>query len=98
MNFENANLKNVDFTDSDLRYANFTNANLTGSFLNFAKLKGANLTNAILDSVKVDRADWLIQLKKLNVVGADNIYENYKVDSVHYYSFSKTKKPMLLKR
>ncbi|SVA36169.1 uncharacterized protein METZ01_LOCUS89023, partial [marine metagenome] len=61
--FQNANLSNVNFSNTDLRFsifydgtltdANFSNADLTGSTFQNADLNGAVLEGAIIDAVNL---------------------------------------------
>jgi uncharacterized protein YjbI with pentapeptide repeats len=96
--FENANLKNADLEDANLSFANLTNANLSGAILIHTKLSKANLTNVNLENAKVDKMDWLIDIKdNLKLKGAKELFENYKVDSVFSIDFDK-KMPTLIKK
>lgn len=93
----NAELVNTDFTDAVLKQANFTNANLSNANLRFATLNGANFTDANLDNVKVHRMDWLDYIKTKKVKGADELRDDYEVDSV-YTSDLRMKVPTLIKK
>lgn len=96
--FESANLSNADFEDANLSFVNFTNANLTKTILMGANLTKANLTNVILDNAIVDRLDWLTHIKdKLKLKGAEQLYEDYKVDSIYSKDFNK-KLPTVIKK
>ena len=50
--FQNADLRNVDFSGADLTYSFFPNANLSG-----ANLSGADLTQANLSGANLSGAD-----------------------------------------
>ncbi len=93
-----ANLANVDFTDAILKRTNFSYANLANANLRFAVLDGANFSNTNLEGVKVHRMDWLQHLKNdLNVIGAEQLINTYKVDSV-YFKDMQRKVPTIVKQ
>ena len=95
--FEGANLKNADLEDANLRAANFTNADLSGAILINTKFSKANLTNVILDSTIVGRMDWLTNIKdKLKLKGAEQLFKDYKIDSVYSKKLDK-KMPTILR-
>jgi len=74
-----ANLINADLRLSKLEHANLTDAILDGAFLENAILKNTNLTRASLQGIHVDSKDWIKNLKKWNVIGADKISEKYSI-------------------
>ena len=94
----NANLKNTDLDDANLIMANLKNADLTGAYLTHTKLNGANLIDANIDSVKVDRLDWFSHIKKMNVKGANELANNYKIDSAFANPNARRKELMILRK
>ena len=60
-------LKNVDLTNVDLRFANLKNANLAGANLKNANLINADLTGANLESIDLTGAN----LRNANLTGAN---------------------------
>lgn len=81
-----SNLMNTSFRNSNLKDATFKDANLTRADFRGTVLTGADLRNiTALDSVKVDRYDWLTYIKdSLKLRGAEQVFKDYRVDSVNY--------------
>lgn len=98
--FQNSNLCNADLTRCDLEGVSFEGANLKGASLFETTFKDVNLTGIIsLDSVKIHRNDWITYVKdSLELKGANQIAENYIVDSVKVNSNSEYAVLMLLRK
>lgn len=77
-----ANLKNAVLSQADLSKANLARTNLAGANLSGANLQGANLLNAILTGAKVESHEWLANLKRMQVEGAEEIEAKYGVEFV----------------
>lgn len=97
-NLKNANLYGANLISSqlrkaqlgyaDLRSAQLLNADLTdavldNAFLENAILENTNLTRASLQGIHVQSKDWIQQLKKWEVIGADVISNSYFLDGPH---------------
>ncbi|WP_103072226.1 pentapeptide repeat-containing protein [Aquimarina sediminis] len=94
-NLSNANLEGTNLDDTNLNYANLSRANLHHTILTFADL--TNIKS--LDSAKVHRYDWIDYIKdSLQLKGADQIFNAYRIDSVYYSKKSIIKMPMILKK
>lgn len=85
-----ANLKNAALNQADLRQANLNRTNLAGANLSdanlseanliHANLEGANLLNAILAGTKVESEDWLTGLKRMRVIGTEEMETRYTLE------------------
>ena len=88
--FVGANFKNTDLEDANLSYTNLSSTNFSGAFLINTNFKEANITNIILENALVDRADWLAYIKdKLKLKGADEVFEEYTIDSIYSKDYNK---------
>ena len=80
----NANLQKAELLSADLTNANLFGANLSGADLSEAilwgaKFENANLTDVVLDNAIVDRQDWITYIADLDLEGADDIEDRYRL-------------------
>jgi len=82
---ENANLEYANLKETKLTLTNFKNANLSST--NFAKaiivccdFEGANMFKIKLNGTLVDEIEWINNLKKNRVKGANKIKKRFYVD------------------
>ena len=92
VNFKNTRLGKANLSYADLQYAQLNNANLSnaileGAFLENATLENTNLTGASLHNMHVASEDWLENLKKWNVIGANEIMDKYTINGPHKNEF-----------
>lgn len=93
-NLSHANLEKANLDDTNLNHANLSHANLRYTIFTFADVTDIKS----IDSAKVHRYDWIVYIKdSLQLKGADQIFNSYRVDSVYYSKKSTTKMPMIIK-
>lgn len=76
----NSNCKGTHFTVTDLRGCNFTHADLRNAVCIACDWKEAILTNANVENMIVDDINWMDELHRLSIAGADEIALRYFVD------------------
>jgi len=74
-----ANLTHTDVRFAQLDHANLTDAILDDAFLENATLENTNLTGVSLQNAHVASKDWIENLKKWNVIGAEEIANMYTI-------------------
>ncbi len=84
-----ANLVNADLRSSQLDHTNLTSARLDGAFLEGASIEKTNFTDASLQGAHVTSKNWIKDLKKWNVIGAEEISKKYSIQGPHKNEFDK---------
>ena len=78
-----ATLTHADLRSAQLKNADLTDAILDDAFLENTALENTNLTGASLKGIHVKSKDWIQQLKKWEVIGAEAISNKYTLDGPH---------------
>ncbi|UII75329.1 pentapeptide repeat-containing protein [Flagellimonas sp. HMM57] len=86
--------------NTDLRETKWKRSSLKGAVLWGENLHHADFTDIwSLDSVKVDRYDWLTYIKdSLNLKGANDIFKQYRMDSILYFEDSIVKVHIIIRK
>ena len=79
-NLVSANLVNANLYGANLESTNLYGANLYGTNLEKVNLVNTNLVSVTIDNIRIDKKDWIDELKAWKVEGIEAIIQQYQIN------------------